>query len=144
MNVWIGRWFSYFLSLATVTIVLVYILDLPTFLSRAPKLVQEYYYDNAVGSFVFDFFLVAAYISAGMVMANALGVRGDDHAGQLGSLALSSALISTAFMYVLLNRDGKSFFTRWFKAAGFRAVLYDIILVCSIYVVMVKIHDKIF
>ena len=144
MNVWIGRWFSYFLSLSVVTIVLVYILDLPTFLSNAPRLVQEYYYGNAVGSFVLDFFLIAAYISAGMITANALNIRGDDHAGQLGSLALSSALISTAFMYMFLAQNTKSFFARWFKAAGFRAVLYDVILVCSIYVVMIRIHDKIF
>ena len=144
MNVWIERWFSYFLSLSVVTIVLIYILDLPTFLSNAPKLVQEYYYGNAVGSFVLDFFLIAAYISAGMITANALNIREDDRAGQLGSLALSSALISTAFMYMFLSQNTKSFFSRWFKAAGFRAVLYDMILVCSIYIVMIRIHDKIF
>ena len=144
MNVWIGRWFSYFLSLTIVTVTLVYILDLPTFLSNAPTLVQEYYYGNAVGSFIFDFFLIAAYISAGMIVANTLNIQGNDHAGQLGSIALSSALISTAFMYMFLARNGKSFFTRWFKAAGFRAVFYDVILVCSIYVVMVQIHNKIF
>ena len=144
MNVWIGRWFSYFLSLSLVTIVLIYILDLPTFLSNAPKLVQEYYYKNAVGSFVLDFFLIAAYISAGMITANVLNIQNDDHAGQLGSLALSSALISTAFMYIFLAQNTKSFFSRWFKAAGFRAVLYDVILVCSIYIVMIRIHNKIF
>jgi hypothetical protein len=144
MNVWISRWFSYFLSLTIVTVTLVYILDLPTFLSNAPKLVQEYYYGNAVGSFILDFFLIAAYISAGMIMANALNIRGDDHAGQLGSLALSSVLISTAFMYVFLAQNSKTFFTRWFKAAGFRAVLYDVIIVCSIYVVMIQVNNKIF
>lgn len=141
---WIERWFSYFLSLSVVTIVLIYILDLPTFLSNAPKLVQEYYYKNAIGSFVLDFFLIAAYISAGMITANALNIQGDDHAGQLGSLALSSALISTAFMYMFLTQNTNSFFVRWFKASGFRAVLYDVILVCSIYVVMIRIHNKIF
>jgi len=144
MNVWIGRWFSYFLSLTIVTVTLVYILDLPTFLSNAPRLVQEYYYGNAVGSFILDFFLIAAYISAGMIVANALNIHGDDHAGQLGSLALSSALISTVLMYAFLAQNGKSFFTRWFKAAGFRAVIYDIILVCSVYVVMIQIHNKMF
>tara|TARA_A100001011_G_C14220719_1_gene804215 strand:+ start:82 stop:516 length:435 start_codon:yes stop_codon:yes gene_type:complete len=144
MSIWFDRWFSYFLSLSIVTLVLVYILDLPTFLSNAPKLVQEYYYGNAVSSFVLDFFLIAAYISAGMITANALNVRGDDHVGQLGSLALSSTLISTAFMYMFLAQNTRSFFARWFKAAGLRAVLYDVILVCSIYIVMIQIHDKIF
>ena len=138
MNVWIGRWFSYLLSLSIVTVVLVYILDLPTFLSNAPKLVEEYYYGTPVKSFVLDIFLIAIYISAGMVTANMFNIKGDDHTGQLGSLALSSGLISSAFMFMFLAQKGSSFFARC------RAVIYDIILVCSVYVVMIQLHNKIF
>ncbi|MAH19866.1 MAG: hypothetical protein CMB96_00205 [Flavobacteriaceae bacterium] len=144
MSVWIGRWFSYLLSLSIVTVVLVYILDLPTFLSNAPKLVEEYYYGSPVKSFILDIFLIAMYISAGMITANTLNIKGDDHAGQLGSLALASGIISSAFMFLFLAQKGSSFFARWFKAAGFRAVIYDIILVCSVYVVMIQLHNKIF
>ena len=79
-----------------------------------------------------------------MITANMLNISGNDHAGQLGSLALSSGIISTAFMFVFLAQKGSSFFSRWFKAAGFRAVIYDIILVCSVYVVMIQLHNKIF
>ena len=144
MNVWFGRWFSYFLSLSIVTVVLVYILDLPTFLSNAPKLVEEYYYGTPIKSFILDVFLIALYISAGMTTANMFNINGDDHAGQLGSLALSSGILSSVFMLMFLSQKGSSFFTRWFKAAGFRAVVYDIILVCSVYVVMIQLHNKIF
>ena len=103
MSVWIGRWFSYLLSLSIVTVVLVYILDLPTFLSNAPKLVEEYYYGSPVKSFILDIFLIAMYISAGMITANTLNIKGDDHAGQLGSLALASGIISSAFMFELIK-----------------------------------------
>ena len=144
MSVWFGRWFSYLLSLSIVTVVLVYILDLPTFLSNAPKLVEEYYYGSPVKSFILDIFLIAFYISAGMITSNMLNISSNNQAGQLGSLALSSGIISTAFMFMFLAQKGSSFFSRWFKAAGFRAVIYDIILVCSVYVVMIQLHNKIF
>ena len=56
MNVWAKRYFSYFLSLSLVTVIQVYILDIPTFISQAPDLVNEYYRQNAISSFIFDFF----------------------------------------------------------------------------------------
>ena len=75
MSVWPGRWFSYFAALSFITVVGVYLLDIPTVISGAPDLVKEYYYDNAIGSFVLDIFIVAAYISAAMYVAGAFGIR---------------------------------------------------------------------
>ena len=145
MSVWPGRWFSYLGALTFVTVVGIYLFDIPTIISGAPDLVKEYYYDNAIGSFILDIFLVAAYISVAMYVAGMLGIKGNDHAKQVVALAIVSAAISTAFM--LYFRSGAmvgSFFYRWFKRVGMKAVLYDVILVSSIYLVMVSIHKKIF
>ena len=144
MNVWVTRMFSYLVSLTFVTIVLIYGLYLPTFMSGAPLLVKEYYYVNAISSFLLDIILVATYISMGMVSAKILNVRADDHGSQLGVQALTAGLISSLFMIFFLGQSNNSFFTRWFKAAGFRAVLYDMILVCSVYFVMIQVHNRIF
>ncbi len=145
MSVWSGRWFSYFASLSFITVIGIYLLDIPTIISGAPDLVKEYYYDNAIGSFVLDVFLIAAYISVAMFVSGALGIKGDDHAKQVVALALVSAAISSAFM-LYFNSGGMrgSFFSRWFKRVGMRAVLYDMGLVSSVYLVMVAIHKKIF
>ena len=57
MSVWPGRWFSYLGALTFVTVVGIYLFDIPTIISGAPDLVKEYYYDNAIGSFILDIFL---------------------------------------------------------------------------------------
>lgn len=145
MNVWVKRYFSYFLSLSLVTVVQVYILDIPTFISQAPDLVNEYYKKNAISSFIFDFFLLLIYFSAGMYLANILNIKRNDNAGQLVALILSSIAISGAFMIYFLSRNvTKSFFSRWFHRVGIKAVFYDVILVSSVYTLMMIIHQKIY
>ncbi len=145
MSVWSGRWFSYFAALSFITVIGIYLLDIPTIVSGAPDLVKEYYYDNAIGSFVLDVFLVAAYISAAMYVAGIFGISGNDHAKQVVAVAITSAMISTVFMLLFNNGLAKgSFFSRWFKRVGMKAVLYDVGLVSSIYLVMISIHKKIF
>ena len=145
MSVWYGRWFSYLAALTFVTVVGIYLFDIPTIISGAPDLVKEYYYDNAISSFILDIFLVAAYISVAMYVAGLLKIKGNDHAKQLVALAIVSALISSAFMFYFISGGGAgSFFHRWFKRVGMRAVLYDVILVSSVYLIMVALHKKIF
>lgn len=145
MSVWTGRWFSYFAALTFITIVGIYLLDIPTIVSGAPDLVKEYYYDNAVGSFILDTFLVAAYIAVAMYVAGILGIPGDNHAKQVVTVALVSIVISGSFMMLFQSGFKKgSFFSRWFKRVGMKAVLYDMGLVSSIYLVMVAMHKKIF
>ena len=145
MIVWTGRWFSYFAALTFITIVGIYLLDIPTIVSGAPDLVKEYYYDNAVGSFILDTFLVAAYIAVAMYVAGILGIPGDNHAKQVVTVALVSIVISGSFMMLFQSGFKKgSFFSRWFKRVGMKAVLYDMGLVSSIYLVMVAMHKKIF
>ena len=132
-SVWAGRWGAYSVSFILVTGVLVYLLDLPGYLSGADKLVREYYYSNFWRSTVLDFFLIAAYISAGMFVASGMGWA-RSAAGQVAGIMLASVLISGAFMAFFLARpETKSFFSRWFHAAGVSAVLYDVILVSTVY-----------
>lgn len=145
MSVWYGRWFSYFISLVFVTVVVIYLLDVPTIISGAPDLVKEYYYDNAIGSFILDFFLVAFYISVAMFVSDLLNIRPDDHAKQVVLLTLVSMLISTSFMFYFVGGGAKgTFFHRWFTRVGWNAVLYDGMLVSSIYIVMIAMHTQIF
>ena len=44
-------------------------------------------------------------------------------------------IISSSFMFIFLKQNNNLFFTRWFKSAGFYAVLYDIIIVTSLFIV---------
>lgn len=144
MNVWVYRTFAYLLSFTLITVIYVYILNLPTFISQAPYLVNEYYYKHAIYSFVLDVFLIAFYISAAMYTGKCLKLSKKDHAQQLLAVIITTTVISSLFMiYFLYFGEPKAFFSRWFTRVRYKAVLYDGILVSSVYVMMIKIYNYI-
>ena len=75
MNEYVKRSISYFLSLTIVTLVMIYLLDFPGYLTGANDLVREYYYKNMLGSFILDIFLVAFYISMAMIATGYFKIR---------------------------------------------------------------------
>ena len=141
MNELVKRFISYILSLINVTIILIYVLDLPGYLTGANNLVKEYYYKNAVSSFILDIVLVALYISAAMYVTTYFGNL--NNALELLIVSATSALISTIFLFVFKTGFAKgSFFHRWFKQVGFLAVMYDVLLVSSVFVLMKIIYKR--
>lgn len=122
----------------------VYFLDIPGIVSGAPGLVNEYYYTNAVKSFLLDVVLFACYLAIAMYFASIFKISPKNHALQLLAVAVVTFLISTFFMYFFLsNFDESLFFYRWFKTVQFKGVLYDVLIVCSVYLTMVGIHNRI-
>ncbi len=144
MNVWFKRSFAYILSLSFITVVYVYVLNIPAYISQAPDLVNNYYYKNAISSFILDIFLIAFYMSVSMYAAKFLNLNQKDNSQQLLAVILSTTIVSSLFMvYFLYFGDKNSFFTKWFSHVGYKAVLYDVILVSSVYVMMIKIYNYI-
>ncbi len=134
---------SYVIALIVVTIVMIYILDMPGHITGAHDLVQEYYYDNMMGSFVLDLFLIYAYIVAGKYLSSAVGFK-STATRVLGTVGATIG-ISSAFMFVFQSGYAKStFFSRWFARVGWHAVLYDVILVTSVSVLSDIISKRIF
>ena len=65
-----------------------------------------------------------------------------DNTYELLALMATCIIISSCFMILFNNGYKKgSFFSRWFAKVGFRAVVYDTILVSTIFVIM-KIIPK--
>ena len=142
MNEYVKRTISYFLSLTIVTIVMIYVLNIPGYLTGADKLIDEYYYKNMVGSFILDIFICAIYISIAMLVRRYLQIK--DNTYELLALMATCVIISSCFMILFNNGYKKgSFFSRWFAKVGFRAVVYDTILVSTIFVIMKIIHKHI-
>lgn len=116
---------AYTLSLGIVASILVKGIDLPTLLSGAPGLVQEYY-GTWWSSMALDWFLVGAYIWVGSHVARMLRLSLTE------GTAVASLAISGAFcIYFLLSPPSPRFFSRWFRAAGAGAVVYDIVFVAA-------------
>lgn len=127
--------FAYFTSLILVTVFVIYLMDLPGYLTKAHDLIKEYYYDNLVESFIIDIFLFAGYIAVGMFVIYMLKIK--DNYQKLITVAISSFLITTMFITIFnINKysNKTSFFSRWFKRVGMLAAFYDMIIVSSVFV----------
>jgi len=138
---------AYFITFIVTTTLVVYVLHLPTFITGQTKLVQEYYYENFFKSFVLDLFLVLIYLlisQLGIYWLNANHIL-----TRIIIVAFTTLCISGGFYLFFTGRplDKGSFFSKWFYAAGFRAVLYDIVLLMITYtilmIMLVKTKDRI-
>jgi len=108
------------LGITTVTVLSI---GLPSALSGAPSLVDEYY-GKGWPVYAFDWVLVAIYLCAGAWAARKMGTT-----LWVGS-AVAAVAISGAFcVYYLSRPKSPAFFSRWFHTAGLGAVAYDVILV---------------
>lgn len=134
---------SYLLAVVLITMIAIYFLDIPTIISGAPDLVHEYYYKNAIASFVLDTFLIAIYILVAMMISNILKIHKNDYTKRFLITVLSTFIISTIFMLYFKNdKTSDSFFHKWFKKSGMKAVIYDIIFVSCVYLTTIAIHLK--
>ena len=124
--------FRYLFSLLLVTIVFIYGLNMPTFITGNTHLVKEYYYDRFLESFLLDMVLVALYLGAAYYGFQILGVK--SFIGQLLIVAGVTCIISGAFYFYFVSVPKTSmFFSRWFHSVGYKAVIYDMALLCLVF-----------
>ena len=134
---------SYNIALAIVTAILIYGLDVPGYMTGANKLVKEYYYDNALKSYKLDVVLILFYIIVGTLIARLTGSTSKP--SKLLSVVAACVIISGVFMIAFQKGYKKgSFFSRWFAKVGWHAVAYDIVLVCSVYLLTETIQRRFF
>jgi hypothetical protein len=123
---------AYSISFIVITLVGIYGLNLPGLISRQPDLVRQYYYENWKFYIPFDWVLVAIYLSLGLFAANKFGAAG--HLQTVAAILLTTLVISGSFWAYFINQPlSTSFFSQWFHKAGFRAVIYDMLLLALTY-----------
>lgn len=123
---------AYSISFIVITLVGIYGLNLPGLISQQPDLVRLYYYENWQFYIPFDWVLVAIYLSLGLLAANKFGAVG--HLQTVAAILLTTLVISGSFWAYFVNQPlSTSFFSQWFHKAGFRAVVYDMLLLALTY-----------
>ena len=133
--------FSYLLALATVTSVLIYGLNLPTLVTGNVGLVKEYYYNHYMSSFLLDVVLIAVYLGIAYMVSDFLKIS--SFVGEWMMVLLGTFFISGGFyLYFLSRPQTNMFFSRWFHSVKFMAVIYDMILVSSVFVVKKVLDQK--
>ena len=133
----------YILSFLITIIVLIYILQLPQFLTNNNPLVKEYYYDNYITNIPLDFLLILIYLLISYGIIQYMNIN--DNTYKLLIVMLTTLIISSIFYIIFTQKpiNDNNFFSRWFHSAGFNAVIYDVILLGSVYFLYMSLDNMI-
>jgi len=134
----------YTLVFVATYITFVYTLKLPNAISKNDKLVKEYYCNNNYKYLFLDWLLIGVYLILSLLIASKFfKINKNDMCKNLLIVVLFSTIVSSLFLLLCnyLNNNNKitttlkdTFIYKWFTTIGFRAVIYDIIIVGLLYI----------
>jgi hypothetical protein len=138
---------SYSVAYLLCTLVINYVLNFPAWLTEAPDLVKEFYIKNGVRFFVIEWFVVAAYLCVGHLVASRLNAAYGGAMSNCRKLLVVLAVVcalSAAFwlLFTRLPALRGTMYERWFSRAGYKALVFDAVYLGAIYVVFHKILSK--
>jgi hypothetical protein len=119
----------------------IYIFNLPYILTGDSAIVKEYYYQNWKTNLPLDFFFIFIYfIIADMIWTSA-GIR---KTSERLLVLVGTTIVLTGGWCIWFNTRPAtgSFFSRWFRRVGWITVLYDVILLSSVYLVYVSLTNR--
>lgn len=126
--------YAYVLSFAFVTVLLVYVVNLPAHITGEPGLVNTFYGANFSYNLLFDLFFVSLYLAIAHYTIGYMGYQ--DLWKQLLVVSLVVVAVSGSFCLYFTSRPQTSnFFSKWFHTVGTKAVVYDVALVGSMFYV---------
>ena len=130
----------YLASIVIVTAVFVYGLHLPSVIVGKTDLVNEWYYKNAVSSFLKDIVIITVYIQIGLWVARMFQTKYlSSVVTDVMGLVFVACVLDVFFMLVFYNGakynyiSKSSFFVRWFGDVGPIVIFYDILLLLLVY-----------
>lgn len=130
----------YLASIVIVTAVFVYGLHLPSVIVGKTDLVHEWYYKNAVSSFLTDIVIITVYIQIGLWVARMFQTKYlSSVVTDVMGLVFVACVLDVFFMLVFYNGakynyiSKSSFFVRWFGDVGSIVIFYDILLLLLVY-----------
>lgn len=134
---------AYFISFTTSILILVYIFDLPKYITENQKIVDLYTRKNFIKTFFSEMVTIGIYIGLTEFIIHLFKIK--ENYKKLLIVSGVTAVLSTLFVaYHKYSDLGKmSFFRKWFEASGWTYILYEVILVGTIYHVYDHMIEKI-
>jgi hypothetical protein len=113
--------------------IVVYLLKIPNLLTGADDLLKQYYYDNFIQSTLLDCLLVYIYLLIGIYIINKFNIN-NNLLHKIFIIFSTSFIITSIFCIIFINRPKTDFvFSKWFHRVGFKASVYDGIILSTIY-----------
>jgi len=125
---------KYTLAYIIATFFIVYIFNIPTLITNAVNLVNEYYYDNILSSLILDYFLIFIYLNICLYFIKKYHVV--NFYKKIFIVLLTTFIISNLFYIIFINLPkSNNFFSRWFYKVGIKASFYDCIIILVTYLI---------
>jgi hypothetical protein len=128
---------SYLLSFIIGIIIIVYIFNIPQWITNNTKLIKYYYYDNMYPHLLWDFFFVSVYLLICYFIISYLKIQNRIY--QFLIIIVITFMITSLFCYYYLSKplNQSQFFSIWFHTVKYRSAVYDVILIGFIFIVYI-------
>ena len=125
---------KYTLAYIISTFFVVYIFNIPLLITNAINLVNEYYYDNILGSLILDYILIFIYLNICLYFIKKYSIV--NFYKKIFIVLLTTFIISNLFYIIFINLPkSNNFFSRWFHKVGIKASFYDCIIILVTYLI---------
>lgn len=133
---------SYTIAYVLCTLVLNYVLNVPGWVTESYDLVKEFYIKQGVQTFLVEWFVIAAYLYVGHVVAGYLGAQSNCHRFVVVLVVIAALSAAFSLLFTRLPALRGTFYQRWFDKTGWKALVCDVIYLGAVYLVFQKLLCK--
>ena len=125
---------KFIISFCVGIFIITYLLKLPFIITNQYKIVNEYYIENYIINIPLDFIFVTLYFLLATLFIYIFNIK--DFITKLFVIGITTVILTSSFCYYFQSyKMSSNFFSRWFHTVGYTSVLYDVILLCFIYII---------
>lgn len=133
---------SYTLAYILCLIVIVYILNFPAWITESYDIVKEFYIKNGMRNLFVDWAIIGLYLIFAHFFIKKLALK--SNASKLAVVATICIILYIVF-YILFTQVSSlkgTLYNKWFTRVGPKGVIFDIVMICSVYFVFQKLICK--
>lgn len=124
----------YIISFCVGVFTITYLLKVPHLITGNSDIVNEYYLSNFTKNLPLDFLFVLLYFLFGHIFIRFFNI--EKNSTKILIIALCTVILTGGFCYYFTSRkQTTNFFSKWFHTVGYSSILYDVLLLVSIYII---------
>jgi len=124
----------YIISFCVGVFTITYLLKVPHLITGNSDIVNEYYLSNFTKNLPLDFLFVLLYFLFGYIFIRFFNI--EKNSTKILIIALCTVILTGGFCYYFTSRkQTTNFFSKWFHTVGYSSILYDVLLLVSIYII---------
>ena len=142
MNKYYALLLSYTLAYILCLIIIVYILNFPGWITESYDIVKEFYIKNGIRNLFVDWVIIGLYLIFAQFFIKKLALK--SNASKLAVVATICIILYIVF-YILFTQIPSlkgTLYHKWFTRVKSKGVIFDIVIICSVYFVFQKILCK--